>query len=47
MQDTLDFTAPMGPLGRFAERLFLARYMRSFLVRRNAHLKQIAEETHA
>jgi ligand-binding SRPBCC domain-containing protein len=44
MRDTLLIVAPLGPLGWIAERLFLARYMRNFLTRRNAALKRIAEQ---
>ncbi len=43
MTDELTYRAPLGVLGRFAERLFLTRYMRQFLVDRNQHLKHIAE----
>jgi ligand-binding SRPBCC domain-containing protein len=43
MIDRFDFAAPLGVLGRFAEHLFLTRYMRTFLVERNAILKQLAE----
>jgi ligand-binding SRPBCC domain-containing protein len=43
MHDVFDFTAPLGPLGWIAERLFLVRYMRRFLERRNAEVKAIAE----
>jgi ligand-binding SRPBCC domain-containing protein len=43
MRDVLSFDAPLGPLGRLAERLFLTAYMRRFLERRNAVLKRVAE----
>ena len=43
MRDRFEFVAPLGFLGRIAERLFLVRYMRSFIVERNAVLKQTAE----
>ena len=43
MRDRFEFVAPLGFLGRIAERLFLGRYMRSFIVERNAVLKQAAE----
>jgi ligand-binding SRPBCC domain-containing protein len=43
MRDRFEFEAPLGFLGRIAERLFLAGYMRRFLVIRNAALKQLAE----
>lgn len=43
MRDRFEFVAPLGFLGRIAERLFLVRYMRSFIVERNAVLKRTAE----
>ena len=43
MKDEFQFAAPLGILGRIAEQLFLIRYMRRFLVRRNLALKRIAE----
>ena len=43
MQDQFDFVAPLGILGRIAERLFLTSYMKRFIVERNAVLKSIAE----
>jgi ligand-binding SRPBCC domain-containing protein len=43
MLDHFDFAAPLGILGRLAEHLFLTRYMRTFLVERNAVLKRLAE----
>jgi ligand-binding SRPBCC domain-containing protein len=43
MQETLRFEAPFGPLGKLAERLFLARYMKRFLRKRNQELKAILE----
>jgi len=43
MRDIFDFTAPLGPLGHLAEVLVLRRYMRSFLMERNAELRQVAE----
>jgi hypothetical protein len=44
MTDEFDFTAPLGPLGRLANPLFLTRYMRRLLLERNAYLKRVAEE---
>ena len=44
MRDQLEFTSPLGPLGRLADALFLEGYMRRFLQTRNANLKRIAEE---
>ena len=43
MRDVFDFRAPLGPLGRVAERLFLTRYMRRFLAGRARALKEVAE----
>lgn len=43
MRDVFTFESPLGFLGRFADWLFLARYMRKFLVERNAGLKSEAE----
>lgn len=44
MTDRLVFSAPFGPLGWIAERLFLASYMRRFLQRRTQALKAMAEK---
>ena len=38
MVDRIEFTAPFGPLGRLAEKLFLARYFRNLIESRNQHL---------
>ena len=43
MREVFDYEAPLGPLGRLAERLFLTRYMRHFLEERNRHVKAAAE----
>ena len=43
MRDHFDYAAPLGLLGRLAERLFLTRHLRRFLDARNAELKRIAE----
>ncbi len=43
MVDTFDYTSPLGPLGRLADRLFLLRYMTRLLRERNAYLKRAAE----
>ncbi len=43
MRDRFEFTSPLGILGKIANGLFLTSYMRAFLVRRNAVLKQLAE----
>ena len=44
MRDRLEFTSPLGVLGRIADALLLERYMRRFLAARNRNLKRIAEE---
>jgi hypothetical protein len=38
-----EFAAPLGVLGRVAERLFLTAYMRRLLEKRNAILWSVAE----
>ncbi len=43
MSDRFEFKSPLGILGAFADWLFLASYMRRFIIRRNAALKQLAE----
>ena len=43
MIDVFDYNAPLGPLGRLAEALFLDRYMRRLLVGRGAGVKAVAE----
>ena len=43
-RDVFDFDAPLGVLGRIAERLFLDRYMRRFLEERMRVLKEMAEK---
>ena len=42
-----EMTAPLGPLGTFAERLFLTRYLERLLKARAAQLKAYAEHAHA
>ena len=43
LRDEFRFAAPLGILGRIAERLVLRRYMTHFLLTRNAVLKRTAE----
>jgi ligand-binding SRPBCC domain-containing protein len=43
MSDRFEFKSPLGILGAIVDRLFLAAYMRRFIVRRNEILKQLAE----
>ena len=45
MMDEFYFVAPLGILGRVAERLFLTRYMKTFLSKRAVALKSLAEST--
>lgn len=43
MIDEFIFEAPMGVLGKIAEKLFVTQYMKSFLIKRNQVLRDIAE----
>ncbi|CAI4161843.1 SRPBCC family protein [Streptomyces albidoflavus] len=43
MRDEITFQAPLGPLGRLAERAVLDRYMPHLMRERNAHLRAVAE----
>jgi ligand-binding SRPBCC domain-containing protein len=43
MTDLVRYRSPAGPLGRLVDRVFLERYMRRLLVRRNAWLKDNLE----
>jgi ligand-binding SRPBCC domain-containing protein len=43
MKDEFYFSAPLGILGRIAERLFLSQYMKTFLSKRAIALKRLAE----
>ena len=45
MRDRFEFKSPFGILGGMVDRLFLASYMRRFIVERNKVLKQLAEST--
>jgi ligand-binding SRPBCC domain-containing protein len=47
MRDRLEWTSPLGPLGKIADILFLKRYMLRFLVTRNRNLKTIIEAEQA
>ena len=46
-RDVFDFTAPLGPLGKLADAVFLERYMRRFLEERMRVLKEMAERDSA
>lgn len=43
MTDALEWRSPLGPLGRIADALVIKRHMQSFLVRKQTHLKEMAE----
>ena len=43
MREVFDYTSPLGPLGRLADRLFLAAYMTRFLTEKADFLKAVAE----
>jgi ligand-binding SRPBCC domain-containing protein len=43
MRDTLDWTSPLGLLGRIADSLFVTRHMRRFVRRKQLALKKVAE----
>ena len=43
MTDEMTFSSPFGILGRVADALFLASYMRRFLIKHNEHIKKVAE----
>lgn len=44
MSDHFYYESPLGILGRLADALFLKRYMRNFLTKRNLIIKEIAED---
>jgi ligand-binding SRPBCC domain-containing protein len=43
MRDVFHYQAPLQPLGRIVEKLFLTNYLKKFLVERNAVIKEYAE----
>jgi ligand-binding SRPBCC domain-containing protein len=43
MIDLFDFQSPMGFLGRIVDRVFLEKYMRALLAKRNSLIKETAE----
>ena len=43
MLDTFTFASPLGPLGAIVDRVYLAGYMRRFLIARANELKRMAE----
>ncbi|MFC7785978.1 MULTISPECIES: SRPBCC family protein [unclassified Rossellomorea] len=45
MKDTFSYEAPLGIIGTLADKLFLKRYMHTFIKMRANELKKIAEQT--
>ena len=43
MFDTFEYISPFGPMGVMADKLFLERYMKEFIITRAKELKRIAE----
>lgn len=43
MTDVFDYLSPLGILGKFADKLFLEKYMIEFLIKRNQTIKDFAE----
>lgn len=43
MKDRFEFEAPLGFIGRFAEKVFLTSYLKKFLMNRNQFIKETAE----
>lgn len=44
MIDEVDYASPFGAIGRIVDMLYLKSYMTRFLLRRNAHIKLVAEK---
>ncbi len=42
--DEVNYESPFGALGHLADALFLKNYMRNFLIKHNAHVKEMAEQ---
>ncbi len=47
MTDIFDYKSPLGILGKFADWLFLKKYMNNFLLKRNQEIKIQAENSNA
>jgi ligand-binding SRPBCC domain-containing protein len=45
MKDIFDYVAPLGPIGRLADWLFLEKYMRGLLEARNDVIRRLAESS--
>ncbi|WP_342614427.1 hypothetical protein [Peribacillus frigoritolerans] len=46
MMDKFQYESPFGPIGVLADKLFLEKYMREFIISRAKALKKIAENMH-
>lgn len=44
MTDVVDYASPFGILGRIVDAVYLKNYVRRFLLRRNEHIKSVAEK---
>jgi len=44
MKDEFKYTTTFGLLGKLADYIFLEKYMRNFLLVRNAYIKEVAEQ---
>lgn len=44
MIDEFDYKAPLGPIGKVADKIYLEKYMRKFIISRSIALKKIAEK---
>lgn len=44
MIDEVNYASPFGVIGQLVDMLYLENYMKRFLLRRNAHIKLIAEK---
>jgi len=44
MTDIFEYAAPLGLFGKLAEKLFLNRYLKNFLIERNNYIKLLAEQ---
>jgi ligand-binding SRPBCC domain-containing protein len=46
MTDHFEFESPFGIIGKIFNRIFLAGYLKNFLLERNALIKKTAERNH-
>jgi ligand-binding SRPBCC domain-containing protein len=45
MRDTLTWRSPLGPLGTIADKIFVERHLRNFMIAKQSELKEYAEGT--